>query len=1275
MVPLERFTNLYQLSKTLRFELIPIGKTLEFIETNGLLLQDEHRAESYKEVKRIIDEFHKKFIEDSLSKLQLKMQKDENNDSLEEFFFYYMLPQKDEMKKMFLPKVQKKLRKQIVSSFTSNSGFSRLNKKELIKEDLLDFAKPEEQELIREFKNFTTYFDGFHKNRGNMYSDEEKSSTIAYRLIHENLPRFIDNIRAFEKIRTAPVKERFPQILKELEEVIQVPTIEEMFQLGYFNNTLTQTGIDCYNTLIGGFTSFDGKQKIQGLNEYINLYNQNVKSKKDKQLPKLKLLYKQILSDRVTASFIPEQYQSDQEVLDSILEFYRTIQETISPKGTGRSYTLKELLQNLQNYNVDAIYLKNDKTLTSISKKLFGDWPVITKAVEKDIMQNNLRKTKESESEYQERVEGLIKKSDSFSIAYLNHCITLLELEETNKIESYFSTLGKTEENGEDIFQKIERCYQNVESLLNMPYPEDRNLSQQKKDVENIKSFLDTLKSLQHFIKPLLGNVNEAEKDNNFYGEFIPMWDVLNEYLTPLYNKVRNYVTRKPYSIEKFKLNFENSHFLSGWSPDYETKAGLLFKKDGCYYLGVNNKKLTEGEKSRLKASEGNAKRIVLDFQKPDNKNIPRLFIRSKGDSFAPAVALYNLPIQDVIEIYDSGKFKTEYREVNESDYLMSLHKLIDYFKNGFSKHKSYKHYHFAWRPTKEYKDIAEFYRDVEISCYQIKEECINWDILLEMVDEGKLYLFKIYNKDFSPYSKGTPNLHTLYWEMLFDPENLKNVIYKLNGQAEVFFRRSSIKNKNIIVHKANESIKNKNIQNKKCESSFEYNLIKDRRFTIDKFQFHVPITMNFKAKGTNTVNPAVNQFIKENHNDIHVIGIDRGERHLLYLTLVDSQGNIKKQFSLNEIVNKYKKDDEYCEVKTNYHHLLDKKEGDRDEARKNWQTMETIKELKEGYISQVVHVITSLMTEYNAIVVLEDLNLGFKRSRQKVEKSVYQKFEKMLIEKLNYLADKQKNATEIGGLLNALQLTDRFTSFKDLNKQSGFLFYVPAWNTSKMDPVTGFVNLFDTRYENIDKTKEFFRKFDAIRFNAEKNYFEFSFDYKQFTPKADGAKTDWTVCTYGDRIENFRNPEQSNEWDSREFDLTSEMKALFEKYRIDLQSDLKEAIEKQSDKAFFYHDGKDKKSKQKGLLQLFRLIVQMRNSKIKSEEDYLISPVANKAGAFFDSRCVKNDSLPKNADANGAYNIARKGLWVIEQICKAENLGKVKLAISNKEWMQFAQK
>jgi CRISPR-associated protein Cpf1 len=55
MKAFENFTGLYSLTKTLRFELKPIGKTLEYIEKNGLLDRDRHRANSYVEVKKIIE--------------------------------------------------------------------------------------------------------------------------------------------------------------------------------------------------------------------------------------------------------------------------------------------------------------------------------------------------------------------------------------------------------------------------------------------------------------------------------------------------------------------------------------------------------------------------------------------------------------------------------------------------------------------------------------------------------------------------------------------------------------------------------------------------------------------------------------------------------------------------------------------------------------------------------------------------------------------------------------------------------------------------------------------------------------------------------------------------------------------------------------------------------------------------------------------------------------------------------------------------------------------
>ncbi|MBR2261411.1 MAG: type V CRISPR-associated protein Cas12a/Cpf1 [Paludibacteraceae bacterium] len=1260
MKTLKNLTGLYSLSKTLRFELKPIGKTKENIEKNGILERDNERAIAYKAVKKVIDEYHKAFIELMLDDFEL------NKDTLNEFYYLYHLPTSEAKRKTDLPKVQEVLRKQISERFTKSEQFKRLFGKELIREDLVEFVKtPQYENIIRkmpgneqltdkevkqiqervqkdiaQFDDFTTYFSGFYDNRKNMYVPEDIATSIAHRMIGENLPKFIDNMDVFARIAASDVATHFDELNKAMELYLNVNEIPEMFQLDYFHMVLTQKQIDVYNAIIGGKVLDDGT-KVQGLNEYVNLYNQQQKDK-SKRLPKLKPLFKQILSERNAISWLPDEFDSDNEMLQSIGKCYHDLKEQVFG-------SLKTLLGSIKDYDLEHIYLPNDLQLTDIAQKHFGDWSVIKNAVIENLQSVNPKKKRENGENYDERILKLQKANDSYSIGFIN-ALLRSKTDDFNPLENYFAGMGAEDnENGQKLnhFARIENAYTEVKTLLNADYPEGKSLSQDKANVEKIKNLLDSIKDLQHYVKPLLGSGMESDKDNRFYGEFTPLWEALDQ-ITPLYNMVRNRMTQKPYSDEKIKLNFDNSTLLAGWDLNKEAdNTCTLLRKDGNYYLAIINKRSNKVLKPENLISDGDCyEKMEYKLLPGANKMLPKVFFsKSRIDEFKPS--------ESVLKNYQKETHKK-----GDNFNLDDCHALIDFFKESINKHEDWSKFGFHFSDTNSYEDLSGFYREVEQQGYKISFRNVSVNYINQLVDEGKIYLFQIYNKDFSPYSKGTPNMHTLYWRMLFDERNLADVVYKLNGEAEVFFRKHSIR-VDKPTHPANKPIANKNAQNEKKESIFTYDLVKDRRYTVDKFQFHVPITMNFKAAGLNNINPLVNAYLKES-NSTHIIGIDRGERHLLYLSLIDMKGNIVEQYTLNEIVNEYKGNT----YRTNYHDLLDAKEKQRDEARRSWQTIENIKELKEGYMSQVIHKIAELMVKHNAIVVLEDLNMGFMRGRQKVEKQVYQKFEKMLIDKLNYLVDKKLDAEEMGGVLNAYQLTNKFEGFQKLGKQSGFLFYIPAWNTSKMDPTTGFVNLFDTRYENMEKSKVFFGKFDSIRYNSAKGWFEFAFDYGNFTAKAEGTRTNWTLCTYGTRIETKRNPEKNNEFDSVEIDLTEQFKALFAKHQIDLSGNLKEQICNQSDASFH-----------KELLHLLHLTLQMRNSVTNSEVDFLLSPVMNASGEFYDSRtCGKN--LPENADANGAYNIARKGLWIIEQIKNTNDndLAKIKLAISNKEWLRYAQ-
>ena len=1238
MESMKDLTGQYSLSKTLRFELKPIGKTLEHIEQKGLLTQDEQRAEEYELMKGIIDRYHKAFITMCLRNCKIKVNNtDDELDSLEEYSSLLSKSKRDADDEDKLEKIKENLRKQIVNAFKSGNTYGDLFKKELIKNHLPDFVTDEEEkQVVEHFCNFTTYFTGFHDNRKNMYSDEAKSTAIAYRLIHENFPRFFDNIRSFAKISESEVANRFPEIESAFSLYLNVEHIADMFHVDYFPVVLTQEQIDVYNNIIGGKTEEDGT-KIQGINEYINLYNQH---HPDVKLPFLKPLYKMILSDKVALSWLPEEFENDEEMLTAINDFYKSVQPVIFGDDEN---CIRHLLTNIAEYNTDHIYISNDLGLTGISQQLFDQYCIFEDAI-KDELRRNVKQTpkeKRNPELLEERIKNLFKKEKSFSISYLD---SLIKDKGEDTIESYYAKLGAFDRDGKqtvNLLTQIEMAYIAAKEVLDGKYD---NINQSEEATKYIKDLLDAFKSLQHYIKPLLGSGEEAEKDNVFSSQLLNVWEAL-DVVTPLYNKVRNWLTRKPYSTKKIKLNFENAQLLGGWDMNKEADyASVLLRKNNQYYLAIMDKKHNHAFDIETLPSDGACfEKIDYKLLPGANKMLPKVFFsKSRINEFAPST---DIQIAYRQETHKKGK----------NFNLADCHRLIDFFKQSIAKHEDWSKFPFHFSDTSTYEDISGFYREVEQQGYTIGFRKISESYIYRLVDEGKLYLFQIWNKDFSYYSKGTPNMHTLYWKALFDKANLADVVYKLNGQAEVFYRKRSLQKENTTVHKALQPIKNKNTQNEKSTSTFDYDIVKDRRYTVDKFHFHVPITINFKSSGRPNINEHVLDIIRH-HGIEHVIGIDRGERHLLYLSLIDLKGRIIKQMTLNEI-----KQQTGGNYGTNYKELLAAREGDRAEARRNWKKIENIKDLKAGYLSQVVHVIAQMMVEYNAIVVLEDLNMGFMRGRQKIERSVYEQFEHMLIDKLNFYVDKKKEACAPGGLLHGLQLANKFESFNKLGKQSGCLFYVPAWNTSKIDPVTGFVNMLDARYESVESSRRFFSRFDVIRYNEEKNWFEFTFDYNNFHAKLDGTKTQWTLCTYGSRIKTFRNPAKLNQWDNEEVVLTDEFKKVFANAGINIHGNLKEAICSLA-----------KREHLEPLMHLMKLLLQLRNSKTNSEVDYMLSPVAEN-GVFYDSRSC-NGNLPIDADANGAYNIARKGLWVLRQIQDSKPGDKLNLALSNKEWLRFVQ-
>ena len=581
MKEIKELTGLYSLTKTIGVELKPVGKTQELIEAKKLIEQDDQRAEDYKIVKDIIDRYHKDFIDKCLNCVKIK------KDDLEK---YVSLAENSNRDAEDFDNIKTKMRNQITESFKKNPLFVGLFKKELITNYLPNFVSEEERVVVNKFSKFTTYFDAFNDNRKNLYSGDAKSGTIAYRLIHENLPMFLDNIASFNKISETGVNKYFSDIENEFTAILYEMHLSDLFQIDYFNNTLTQKKIDNYNYIVGA------------VNKAVNLYKQQHKTVR---VPLLKTLHKMILSERVTPSWLPERFESDEEMLTAIKETYESLKDVLVG---GNDDSLRNLLLNIDNFDLEHIYIANDSGLTSISQQIFGYYDTYTLAIKDQLQRENpaTKKQRENPATKKQRenpnlnddcIDKLYKKEGSFSIAYLNR---LVDTKEHITINEYYRLLGSyCREEGkrkDDFFKQIDGAYSDMLYLFSTEHGE---IAQSDSDTAVVQQLLEAYKGLQRFIKPLLGHGDEADKDNEFDAKLRKVWDELN-IITPLYDKVRNWLSRKIYNPEKIKLYFENNgKLLSGWSDSQTEKdngtqyGGYIFRKKNeigeyDFYLGIS---------------------------------------------------------------------------------------------------------------------------------------------------------------------------------------------------------------------------------------------------------------------------------------------------------------------------------------------------------------------------------------------------------------------------------------------------------------------------------------------------------------------------------------------------------------------------------------------------------------------------------------------------------------------------------------------------------------
>ncbi len=1248
----EEFTGLYSLSKTLRFELKPVGKTMENIKKESWILKrDEQRAKDYTKIKPIFDKLHDDFIQESLSDAKIDWQ---------DFYDFYVLYKskirnKSSLSSKDLKQIedefvsrQKRLRKDIVelykktadewkSKYVNKKGksilkwkwFKILTEKNILK--VLEEIYKDHTEKLKVIKNFDwffTYFTGFNQNRENYYDDGKKSTAVAYRIVNQNLITFCNNVWLEDKIEEIGLSEEEKQI----------------FEPNFYNKCLHQQGIDAYNELIGGKKDEKGVRLTDGINQRLNQYGQRNK----KKMPKLKPLYKQIGS--IKAKTIPfDLIETDEDLKSEIVKFVDLSKE-YNPK-------IRKLIESIfkGEYELNKIWIAKNQ-LTWISNIFFTSWFTIN---EVGVQQKIFTKSKKKDGEEKITIPAYV------SLAQLKSILESIEYVDQSNIEEnqrtylfkphYEIQRWELTNNWEFFINRLQAYFTELYDLpidkLNSIVEEfDKSKDEHKKVLKN---YADNTLNIFRFFR--LFKVDQGKWNGELADFYADFEQIIAEYpIHKLYDTIRNYITKKPYSTDKIKLNFDCSTLLGGWDKNKETQnLSVLLKDDENYYLAImrkdNNKFFDKNKNPSLYDIAWNSNIL----QKMNYKQIATptgvwWFVRK---CFKSAQKLgWQCPVECLTL---DGKIIIKDDEIND------LSTLIDCYKDFFEKYEKdwfkYKDYDFNFKDSDKYEKLSEFFSDVEKQWYKLWWDKVNKSYLWNMAENGDVYLFQISSKDFQRKNKKSkPDLQTIYWKNMFvDWSNIK-----LNGQAEIFFRKKSMKKKNkIITKEKQQEIIALDRNNKK------YNPWEKQRYTEDKILFHCPITLNFGVKWNPRINDKVNEYIKKN-NDIHIIGIDRGEKHLAFYSVVDGGGKIVEQWTLN-IING-----------VNYEKILTEKAWDRLKSRQNWDTIGKIKDLKQGYISQVVRKIVDLVLKYNAIVVLESLNAGFKNSRKKIEQSAYQNLELALAKKLSFLVNKNTKLWEPSSATNAYQLCPAVNYFGDIEKatQYGVMYYARANYTSITDPVSGFRKNLYLKKGKISDMREQILKFQEIWFDSVKNAYYFKYNPWEFTNFRWYAKN-WTIWSDVERWRGRR--DNHGVWKSVKYSPTEELDKLLRKYDIVKNNLILAQIENNNSlPASFYQS----------LIWIIDLILQLRNSG-EIYHDFILSPV-EVDGKKFDSREYydkkpteesSNIPMPTSGDANGAYNIARKGLMIVNNIRNGvmsdRNKNFYKLYISDADWDRYVQK
>lgn len=1220
---LKKYTEKHPVTKTVTIGLQPMYATGLNLQQQRPALRDIERSDMYPKAKEILDGIHCRFLTKAFDLCAKQFDFGAYVDTLES------LSDKGD-----IIKLNRNFFGDVVKMITSLPAYEQLFSAKSFKkgtDESFEGLTAEEQDILFLYDGFHGFFAEYDTSKRAIYENVCLPGSATNR-IYENADIFIKNRRLLSSL--GPYQTAY-------DEVIQKDAIPSEY-----GELLTQAGIDRYNAVLGK------------LNQAFNEARAQMPKESKVRVIKLTPLRKQLLSKK-EALFV--QYTSDDMIVEALKaapfeEYFASADALISYLETKRTHTFgdifirrgklpeySQLTGHRWNTVMEAVKSRMEETKSSLEQLLAGVSSTKKKAPDITL----------------EQLEEKFKKVD-VSIAFIDESLSRASLLPDADYETMVSFVIGSQNVIADAKASIAKMLQFLEA------PRDKSLKEN--GVAEISNACKKLVSVNRLAKVFSG---EASNDE-FAG-------LLNEFLgyvgeiDRIYNKCRNYLTSKPFTIDKARLYFASPDLGSGWSDKGGVQNSMvMFRKDGRYYVGIKNplmKKL--GNWLPFSNAESGYEKMNYCFLKDFFKTMPKGTIRLKAAeaAFAAGESVYvadsdsfvypfqiTKEMHDISESeYDCPKYKIKYllSGGDEAVYRDAVKKWIQFSYDFLKAYRSAQVFDIdSLLPLDQYKSVEDFNLAVDRITYSVSFDggIISDADMERAVNQGLLFLFQIRNHDLDKLALYPDAKIGLFTHYFLDAVNAKPGV-RLNGGVSIYYRPASLTD--TFVHKKgsvmiakftkdgvripsniylplfrymNGSLSQLTEEQRawlprlKCKESHS-DIVKDKRYTEDHYEIQLPITMNALIDEKSVTKQTRDDLVATKEH--HVLALWRGKQNIFTYAVLNSSNKVVEtgDFSTPSGM-PYKK-------------ILFALEQEKiNRIRDDWDASTKTKEVIDGYLSEIVGEVAKLILKYNAVLCVE--NPESNRRGVRIEKMAFNRLLVMLQNKLSFIYQSSGEG---------VQLVGEGAYFI----QNGILFEVSSAGCESVDPTTGFISGFDfEKITRISQKKEFFDKFTSIVFDGKD--FAFTFDYNNgFETYSVPDKSVWTVTSKGPRLE-------YNQKDKKNYpvDVSKELSAFLQnegftlKRGEDILPQLKDVSGELQNGAIWNN-----------LFRLFRLAI--RGSQIDfrtGKEDY-ISPVTGTL-------------LPYAADAVGAINLARKGLCITDKVRKSDNPGKDELLVTPKEFLNL---